>query len=307
MLRVADVDLPIAAPGQVLVRVQAAGVNPADTYIRSGQYAHLPTLPYTPGLDGAGVVTAAGTDVGQVRVGERVYIVRSTSGTYAEYAVADAAQVHPLPDNVSFVQGAAVGIPYTTAYRALFLRARALPGETVLVHGATGAVGLAAVQLARAAGLRVIATGGSAVGRELVAAQGAALVLDHHAATVGQAVLDATHGRGVDVIVEMLANLNLGRDLPLLASGGRVAVVGNRGTVEVNPRDLMAREAAVFGVMLWNATAAEAACSHAALHAGLAAGTLAPVVGRQFALADAAQAHERVLQPGALGKLVLVP
>ncbi|TAM11800.1 MAG: NADPH:quinone reductase [Nevskiaceae bacterium] len=307
VLQVADIAPPVPARGQVLVRMHAAGVNPVDTYIRAGQYAKLPALPYTPGVDGAGLVEAVGADVADLRVGERVYIISSASGTSAELAVADAVQVYPLPDNVTFAQGAAVGIPYTTAYRAMFLRAQAQPGETVLVHGATGAVGLAAVQLARAAGLRVIATGGSAAGRARVVAQGAALVLDHHAEDIGPAVLLATGGRGVDVIVELLANVNLGRDLPLLAAGGRIAVVGSRGTVEINPRDLMAREAAVFGVMLWQATAAEIARSQAAIHAGLVAGTLQPVVGGEFPLEQVAQAHERVLQPGALGKLVLIP
>lgn len=307
VLRVKSVEDPLPGPGEVLVRVRAAGINPVETYIRAGHYARLPPLPYTPGTDAAGVVEAVGSDVVDLHAGDRVYTSGSITGTYAELAVADAASVHRLPGNVGFAQGAALGVPYATAYRALFQRGRAKAGETVLIHGATGAVGLAAIQLARAAGLRVIATGGSQAGRELVAAQGAVCVLDHHAEGHWQAVMDETGGRGPDVIIEMLANVNLGRDLQVVAAGGRVVVVGSRGTVEVNPRDLMARETEILGVMLWNVTPAGATQIHAALYGGLAAGALTPVVAREFELDAAPRAHELVMQAGARGKLVLVP
>lgn len=307
VLRAQTVNDPPAGAGQVLVRVQAAGVNPVETYIRAGQYAQLPALPFTPGTDGAGVVEAVGANVSSVRAGDRVYLAGSITGTYAELVLAAAADVHPLPDNVTFAQGAALGVPYATAWRALFQRARARAGETVLVHGATGGVGLAAVQLARAAGLRVIATGGSEAGRAMAAAQGAARVLDHHAEAHWQAVLEFTDGRGVDVVLEMLSNINLGRDLQALAMGGRVAVIGSRGPVEINPRDVMAREAAILGVMLWNTSAAESREIHAALYAGLASGAITPVVGTELPLQQAPQAHERVLQAGAGGKIVLLP
>ena len=298
---------PAPAAGQVLVGIRAAGVNPVETYIRSGNYATLPGLPWTPGNDGAGVVVAMGAGVERLSLGERVYLAGSITGTYAELALADASDVHALPDNVSFAQGAALGIPYATAYRALFQRARARPGETVLVHGGSGGVGLAAIQWARAAGMRVIATAGTDTGRHLVAGQGAWQVLDHHAEDHWQAILELTDGRGVNVIVEMLANVNLGRDLGVLARGGRVVIVGSRGPVEINPRDAMAREADILGVMLWNASREEYAAVHAAMHAGLAAGDLRPVVGCELPLEQASQAHEKVLQPGAGGKIVLIP
>lgn len=307
VLQLDTVPDPAPAAGQVLVRVRAAGVNPFETYIRAGNYAQLPELPYTPGRDGAGTVQAVGAGVTHVQPGDRVYLTDSSTGTYAELALADAADVHPLPDRASFAQGAALGVPCSTAWRALFLRARARAGETVLVHGATGGVGLAATQLASAAGLRVLGTGGSERGRELVAAQGADHVLDHHATDYAAQIMDLTDGRGVDVIVEMLANVNLGRDLTLLARGGRVAVVGNRGTVEINPRDAMAREAAILGVMLWHTTPHENQGIQMALQAALRTGALAPVVGHELPLAEAPRAHELILQPGALGKIVLVP
>jgi NADPH2:quinone reductase len=307
VLRLEDVEEPRPGAGQVLVRVRAVGVNPVDTYIRSGAYAVKPPLPFTPGLDAAGTVEAAGEGVTRVGAGERVYVAGSLGGTYAELCVCDESQVHRLPEGVSFAQGAGVNTPYATAYRALFQKARAAAGEWVLVHGASGGVGTAAVQLARAAGLYVIGTGGTDEGRRLVEEQGAHHVLDHHASGYLEEALALTGGRGVDVILEMLANVNLDKDLNVLAKGGRVAVVGSRGPVEINPRALMTRDASVVGLTLFNVSPQERAGIHAAVVAGLENGTLRPVVGREMPLADAARAHEAVLQPGAHGKIVLTP
>ena len=307
VLRLEELAGPSPGAGQVLVRVRAAGVNPVDTYIRSGAHAVKPPLPYTPGLDAAGEVVAAGEGVTRVAPGQRVYTAGSLSGTYAELALCDESQVHPLPDRVSFAQGAGVFTPYATAYRALFQRAAGRPGETVLVHGASGGVGTAAVQIARAAGFRVFGTAGTEEGRRLVAEQGAHHVLDHHAPDYLERLAGLTGGRGVDVILEMLANVNLGKDLGVVAKGGRVVVIGSRGTVEVNPRLAMTRDAAVLGMSLFNASPQELQSVHAALAAGLEAGTLRPVVGRELPLTEAARAHEEVLKPGSYGKIVLLP
>jgi NADPH2:quinone reductase len=298
---------PEPGPGQVVVRVAAAGVNPVDTYIRSGGRLPDSVLPYTPGSDGAGTVAAVGSGVTGIAVGDRVYLAGAVSGTYAEMALAEASQVHPLPDGVTFEQGAAVHVPYATAYRALHQRAHAQPGETLLVHGASGGVGIAAVQLAAAHGMRVIGTGGTEEGRKLVAEQGAQEVLDHHAPDHLEQLMQLTGGRGVDVVLEMLAHVNLGKDLAVLAQGGRVVVIGSRSTVEINPRDAMVRDAAILGMILNNATPPELAGIHAALVAGLRNGTLRPVVGRSFPMAEAARAHEAVMAPGAHGKIVLIP
>jgi NADPH2:quinone reductase len=307
VLRLEDVPDPQPAAGQVLVRVRAAGVNPVETYIRAGGHAVKPQLPYTPGLDAAGIVEAVGEGVTRVRAGERIYTAGSIGGTYAELALCGETQVHPLPERVSFSQGAGVFTPYATAYRALFQRAQGRPGESVLVNGASGGVGTAAVQLARAAGLEVIGTGGTDEGRRLVAEQGAHHVLDHYAPDYLEQLAALTGGRGVDVILEMLANVNLGKDLGVVAKGGRVVVVGSRGAVEINPRLAMTRDAVVLGMSLFNASPQELASINAALAAGLEAGTLRPVVGRELPLAEAARAHEEVLKPGAYGKIVLVP
>jgi NADPH2:quinone reductase len=298
---------PQAGPGQLVVRLKAVGVNPVETYIRSGAYARLEKLPYTPGSDGAGVVESIGAGVTQFRPGDRVYLYGSLTGTYAELALCEAAHVHPLPANVSFGAGAALGVPYATAYRALFQRGQARVGETVLIHGASGGVGQAAVQLARAAGLRVIGTAGTEAGMKFVREQGAHEAVNHRGENYLKQILDLTGGRGVDLIIEMLANVNLGKDLGLLAKLGRVVVVGSRGPVELNPRDTMMRDADIRGMTLFNTPPAELAGIHLALQAGLACGALRPVIGQEIPLAEAPRAHEAVMQDGKFGKILLIP
>jgi NADPH2:quinone reductase len=307
VLHLEEVPAPKAGPGQVLVRVRAIGVNPVETYIRSGAYPRKEPLPYTPGSDADGVVEAVGEGVKQCQPGDRVYTAGTLSGAYAEFALCAEAQVHRLPANISEKQGAALGIPYATAWRALFDRGSARSGETVLIHGASGGVGHAAVQLARAAGLTVIGTAGTVKGKEFVLAQGAHHVLDHSVPGYLKQALELTRGQGVNLIIEMLANVNLGHDLTVLARLGRVVVVGSRGPVEINPRDTMMRDADIRGMTLFNTSEADLAGIHAALGAGLANGALRPVIGREFPLADAARAHEAVLQAGALGKILLIP
>lgn len=307
VMKTEDVANPQPLEGQVVVAVRAAGVNPVDTYIRTGTYAVKPNLPYTPGIDAAGVVESVGAGVSGLRSGQRVYVAGNVSGAYADKTLCTAGQVYPLPDNVSFAQGAGLFVPYGTAYRGLFQRAVAKAGESVLIHGASGGVGTAAVQLARAAGLTVIGTGGSERGRALIKAQGAHFVVDHQDPAYLEQIMDFTGGKGVNIVLEMLANVNLGKDLTLLARGGRVVVIGNRGTVEINPRDTMARDACIMGMVLLNAPPEDMAGIHAGIYAGLEIGALKPVVGKELPLSEAAQAHLAVMEGGAYGKIVLIP
>ena len=303
-LRLEETADPQPGPGQVLVRVEAIGINPVDTYIRSGSYGKRP-LPYTPGSDAAGTVEIVGEGVLAVKAGDRVYLAGTITGAYAEKALCTAAQVRPLPAQLSFAQGAAVHVPYYTAYFGLHNRARALPGEVLLVHGASGGVGLAAVQIARAAGLTVIGTAGSERGRRLVADQGAHHVLDHTQEGYLDEITALTGGKGVHVILEMLANINLPKDLGALAQDGRVVIIGSRGPVEIDPRLTMVKNLSILGMSLSNATETETARLHAALGAGLANGILVPVVAQEFPLADAPRAHEAIMASGAHGKIVL--
>ncbi|MEY2409398.1 MAG: NADPH:quinone reductase [Verrucomicrobiota bacterium] len=306
VLRLEDVPTPDAGRGQVLVKVIAIGVNPVETYQRSGMNPAI-QFPWTPGSDAAGVVEACGENVTGVKPGDRVYTSATLTGSYAEFALCEPGALYPLPQGISFEQGAAIAIPYATAYRALFHRARAQAGEIVFIHGASGGVGLSAAQLARGAGFKVIGSAGTEAGRQLAADNGAHHVVDHRAAGYLDKVMELTGGRGVDVLLEMLANVNLGKDLPLLSRNGRVIVIGSRGKVEITPRDLMSLDADIRGMTLFNATPDELAGIHVALGAGLENGTLRPIVGRQLPLAEAAKAHAAVLEPGAYGKIVLKP
>jgi NADPH:quinone reductase len=307
VLKLEEVPTPKPDAGQVLVRVHAAGVNPYDTYMRAGTYAIKPPLPYTPGSDAAGVVESVGPGVKQVKPGDRVYVAKTVSGAYAEYTLALESQVHPLPAKVTFAQGACIWVPYGTAYHSLFQATAARAGETVLVHGASGGVGIAAVQLARARGLTVFGTAGSEKGQQLVRREGAHQVFNHADAGHQEQILKTTDGRGVDLILEMLANVNLGQDLKLLAIRGRVIIIGSRGDVTITPRDLMQRRASATGVILWKITDDEEKEIHAGIIAGLENGTLRPVVGKEIPLSEASRAHKEVLEPGAFGKIALVP
>jgi len=304
-LKLEEIPTPKPAAGQVLVRIHAAGVNPYDTYMRAGTYAVKPPLPYTPGSDAAGVVEAIGEGIKKVKAGDRVYTARTVTGAYAEYALTLEDQVYRLPEKISYAQGAAVYVPYATAYHALYHSAQAHASETVLVHGASGGVGTATVQIARAAGLTVFGTASSAKGLDMVTREGAHQVFDHSKPGYTDQIMQATAGRGVDIIVEMAAHLNLAADLKMLATNGRVIIVGNRGEITINPRDLMARRASARGFTLWALTPAETADVHAALEAGMENGTLRPIVNKELPLAEAPRAHREVLEPGAHGKIVL--
>jgi NADPH:quinone reductase len=306
VMKLQEVEDPKPGKGELAVRLHAAGVNPVDTYIRSGQYPLTPAMPYTPGMDGAGIVEAVGEGVTGFSVGDRVYIGGTLTGSYAEKALCLESQVHPLPDHISFEQGAAIGVPYSTAYHALFHRARAVAGEVLLVHGASGGVGIAALQLARTAGMKVIATAGTEEGRKLALEQGAHHAVDHRNTEHTAEILNITGKHRVDIILEMLANVNLGNDLPLLAEHGRVVLIGSRGKVEIDPRELMGRNADILGMVILRATEREKSIIFAALTAGLENATLRPVVGKRFPLADAAIAHHEVMESSARGKIVLL-
>ncbi|MEQ1354438.1 MAG: NADPH:quinone reductase [Candidatus Acidiferrum sp.] len=307
VLKLEEVPTPTPAAGQVLVHVRAAGVNPYDTYMRAGTYPIKPPLPYTPGSDAAGVIESVGPGVTKVKAGDRVYTAQTVTGAYAEYALALENQVQPLPEQISFAQGAGVWVPYGTAYHALFHSAQARAGETVLIHGCSGGVGTAALQMARAMGLEIYGTAGSDAGLELIKREGADHVFNHTKPGYEDEILKATGGKGLDIILEMLANVNLPKDLKLLATSGRVIVIGNRGETTINARELMTRRASIRAFTLWLITEQETKEIHAGLGAGLSNGTLLPVVGKEIPLAEAARAHKEILAPGSAGKIVLIP
>ena len=311
VLQFETVDDPVPGPGEVVVEVRAAGVNPADTYMRNGTYAIVPRLPYTPGGDAGGVIAAIGPDVTEHRVGDRVFVGMALSfdltGCYAEKVKRKASEVLSLPDGVSFAQGATFGVSYPTAHYALFDRGGAQAGETVFIHGASGSVGSSAIQLAKRAGLMVIGSAGTSRGLELVLAEGADHAVNHSATGYMNDVRRLTGNKGPELILEMLANVNLAADMDLAAKYGRIIVIGNRGEITVNPRVAMMKELDIRGIALWNATAAQAKAMMLDTLAAVAEGSVRPIVGREMPLSEAAVAHVAVLESGVGGKIVLIP
>ena len=305
LMKLEDVPTPEPSDSQILVKIMAAGVNPVDTYMRTGNHAHAPSLPYTPGKDGAGIVEKVGEDVTKFKPGDRVYTANTLTGTYAEYALCSEDQLGLLPGNISFEQGAGIWTPYATSYRALFQKANAKAGETVLVHGASGGVGIAAVQWAKSRGLTVFGTASSDEGKRLVREQGSDGVFDHSSDNYLGEIREQTGDRGVDVIIEMLANINLQKDFEALAMFGRITVVGNRGSLEFNPRSVMTKDATVYGMSLFNAPPTAFDEIHAAIFEGLSEGFLNPIIDKTFELADAPASHEAVTSHKAHGKIVL--
>ena len=311
VLKLDEVDDPIPGSGEVVIDVRAAGVNPADTYMRNGTYAIVPKLPYIPGGDAGGVVSAIGAGVREFKAGDPVFVGTALSfdltGCYAEKVKRKASEVLPLPPGVSFAAAAAFGVSYTTAHYALFERGGARAGETVFIHGASGSVGTSAIQLAKRAGLKVVGSGGSAQGLELIAKEGADLAVDHSKEGYLDEVKRFTGGNGPQLILEMLANVNLAADMDLAAKYGRIVVIGNRGEITINPRVAMMKELDIRGIALWNATPEQVQPMMKDILAGVAAGALRPVIGKEMPLAEAAAAHVAVLQAGAYGKIVLIP
>lgn len=208
---------------------------------------------------------------------------RRNTGTYAEKVVCDAEAVHLLPDAVTLEQGAAVGFPGMAAYRALFQCAGLKPAERILIHGASGGVGTVAVQLARACGAFVIGTAGSPASMELVRSIGAHIVLDHTQPGYLDTLAALTDGVGPDVILEMLADKNLENDMRMIAKHGRIVVIGSRGSLEMTPRLLMAKESVVMGMAIWHSAPEEARMAEAAVAAALRSGCLASCSWRHTA------------------------
>jgi NADPH:quinone reductase len=310
VLNYTDAAEPIPGSNEVRVRLYAAGVNPNDAYVRTGTYSfYIPELPYTPGFDGAGIVEAIGEGVEHLKTGDRVFVAallaKKNTGTYSQKVVCDAEAVHLLPESVTYEEGAALGIPAMAAYRALFHRANIKAGETVLIHGASGGVGLLAVQMAAGIGATVIGTASTEEGKSLVKAAGATYVVSHVKEDSFNELLTLTNGIGPDVIIESLANENLENDLKIIAPFGRIVIVGNRGSIEVNPRLAMIKEADILGMALWNAPAHEYNASLEGVAAFLKAGILKPIVGDELPLSDAVKAHEQILSKKARGKMVL--
>lgn len=302
-----DVPRPRPEDNQVLVRVKAVGVNPLDSYVRTGGFGPQP-FPYIPGMDFAGVVEQVGANVSAVRRGDRVYgsTTNVMNNAYAEYVAVKENFVHPLPDELSYSQGAAIPVPYFTAYRALVHLAAAQPGETVLVHGASGGVGVAAVQLARWLGLQVVGTAGTPAGIELVKNAGAQHVFNHREEGYIEKMKEAIGVGGADIVVENVAHKNLKKDLDVVGTGGRIVLIGGIGDIAINPLELLLREVTIFGVIFFRMSEQQLFQSRCAIEAGIKAGWIRPQIWQELPLEKASEAQDLLASgSGARGKVIL--
>ncbi|BAU09551.1 oxidoreductase, zinc-binding dehydrogenase family [Leptolyngbya sp. NIES-3755] len=307
VLKLVELSDPTPAPGQVVIRVHAAGVSPLDTYVREQSHgAPTPSLPYIPGFEAAGTIASVGEDVTRYKVGDRVY-TNVFMGAYAELLVQDAIAVYPLPDQVSFAQGTAAVNSYPTAHYALFNLAKATPDSTVFVHGASGAVGLAAVQIAQAAGMKVVGSAGSTQGMQLVEQEGAMLAVNHREPNYLEKAVEFTNSKGFDVILEMNATQKLADDVGLVAPFGRIIVIGGTdGAVTFDPTPILWKGASIIGLYIGLASPEEQAEIHAAIYAGLENGSLRPQVAEEFSIDQSSLAHETVRTAQSAGKIAIV-
>lgn len=311
VLRLEDAPDPVPRAGEVLIRVRAAGVNFADTRFRLGTYFVRPRFPAIPGLEAAGEIVALGEGVEERQVGERVMALGANA--YAELMVSPAASTYPLPDGLSFEAAAALPVQGLTAHHLLGLAGRLRAGESVLVHAAAGGVGSLAVQLAKRAGAGLVVGTSSGAKVELVRSLGGDLAIDYGREDFAARVKEATGGRGVDVILEMLGGREAcRRNLASLAPFGRLIVYGAASGelgAAIEPVSLMAKNQSVIGYYLTPIVADRALCAPALaeLASLVTSGALRLVQGGSYPLADAARAHAALESRATVGKLVLLP
>ena len=304
-----SVPRPAPGPDDVLVRIKAVGVNPVDVVIRSGFFGPQ-QFPYIPGADFAGVIEEIGANVTSFKVGDRVYGSDLTAPNkmkaYAQYIAIKHSLVHPLHESLTFSQGASIPIPYFTAYRALYHLAEAKPGETVFIHGASGGVGIAAVQIASGLGLTVIGTASTPEGQELAKKAGAHYIFNHYEEGYLEKVKEAAGEKGIDLILESIADKNLKKDLGLVRGKGRIVIIGGAADIAINPVDVFAREIVVKGAFIYNISDEELFETRHAVYAGAKAGWLQPYIWKEFPLEKASEAHILLKSgSGARGKIIL--
>ena len=310
VLHLSDVPKPDVRPGMVLLKVHAIGINFADTRFRQGTYVVKPKLPDIPGMEAAGVVEAVGEGVTGFTPGMRV--AAFTVKSYAEYCQAPAPMVIPLPDAVSFEEGAAFPIQVMTAYHMLHTADSTGPGKTVLVHSAAGGVGIVAVQLAKAAGARVFGTVSSDAKAALVKTHGADAVINYATEKFADEVLKLTDGHGADLILDAVGKPTFEEGLRCLALFGHLILYGRAGgpTDPLNVATLSAKSQKVSGFMVPAVTRnfpekTRQSAEHC--FALMREGKLRLHIGKTFPLAQAADAHRYLESRQSTGKLVLLP
>lgn len=309
VLKLGDAAKPEVRPGWVLIKNHAIGINFADTLFRQGQYLMKPKLPDTPGLEAAGVIEAVGPGVEHLKPGMRVAAIGAK--TYAEYSLVSASQTMPLPDFVSFAEGAAFPIQVLTAYHMLHTAHQTTPGQTVLVHSAAGGVGIVAVQIAKAAGARVIGTVSSDSKIGLVKEYGADAVINYAAQDFAEEALKLTDGKGVDLILDAVGKPTLEKGLRCLVPFGHLMLYGRAGGPPdpLNLLTLFQKSLKVSGFVLYTVSAMPGKHREGIENSFqlIGAGKLKLLIGKSFPLAEAAEAHRYMESRQSTGKLVLIP
>jgi len=309
-LRFEEAESPKLQPHQVRIRVRAAGVNFADTLMVAGRYQVKPPFPFTPGLEAAGEVVEAGAAVGNLRAGQRVLAVLRSGGGYAEEIVLDATAVVPIPAAMDFVTAAAFPVAYGTSHLALTHRGHLQPGETLLVLGAAGGVGLTAVEIGKAIGARVMAAAGSAEKLAVARSRGADELIDYRTESIRDHVRALTDGKGADVVYDPVGGDAFDQALRAVNWEARMLVIGFAGgRIQTVPANLiLVKNISAIGVV-WGAQAER----DPALISGKLtellrwweAGRLKPLVAKVFPLAEADAAMNAVLSRQYAGKIVL--
>jgi NADPH2:quinone reductase len=311
VLKLEQVPDPEPGPGQALVRIRACGINFADSIMAAGKYQTQPALPFIPGSEIAGDVVALGEGVDGLEPGDRVMGLPGRGG-YAELVAVDARRLTPLPDGLGYEQAASFAVTYGTGHVALAHRARLRPGETLLVHGAAGGVGLTAVELGRIMGARVIGTAGGPDKLEIARAAGAEHAIDYLAEDIRERVKALTGGRGADVIYDPVGGDVFDASLRCVAFEGRILVIGFAGgrVQQIPANHVMVKNVDIIGVNrpAYDTLAPEVARrSQEQLLDWLAAGLIAPLVSRSYPLERAVEALESVVTRRSTGKVVIVP
>jgi NADPH2:quinone reductase len=309
VLKIAEVPKPEVKPGTVLIKVRAAGINFADTLFRQGQYVMQPQLPDTPGLEAAGEIEAVGAGVTNLRPGQRVAALGSKM--YAEYALAPATQVIPIPDSMSFEQAAAFPVQVLTAWHMLHTAHDTRSGQTVLVHSAAGGVGIVAVQIAKAAGAHVIGTVSNDTKAALAKEYGADDVINYATKDFADEANRLTGGRGVDLILDAVGVTTFDKGLKCLAPFGHLILYGRSGGAPepLNLFRLFDKSTKVSGFTLYTVAAVPEAMRRGIEESFklIAQGKVKLLVGKSFPLAQAAEAHKFIESRQSTGKLVLIP
>jgi putative PIG3 family NAD(P)H quinone oxidoreductase len=312
VLTVEELPDPVPGHGEVLIRVAAAGVNRADLHQRQGGYPPPAGAPGWPGLEVSGVVTALGPGVTDVALGDRVCALLPGGG-YAELAVSPVGQLLPVPDTVDLVDAAGLPEAIATVWSNVFLSAGLRAGDLLLAHGGSSGIGTMAIQLAGAFGAQVAVTAGTPAKLEACRRLGADILIDYRQQDFVAALLEATDGRGADVVLDAIGGAYLDRNVRALAPHGRIVIIGNQSQApgELSIGRLMAKWGSVSASTLRARTPAEKDEIIASVRVNawplVVSGRVRPVIDERFRLADAALAHERMEAGGHVGKLLLVP